>query len=135
MRSLANKKFLIQTRLAEHEIFKDVIKGDISGFYRKELSMRKNLGYPPFSKFIKLTRESIHQNLAQKEIAVIKEQLKKYSPIDFPAFISKVKNKYRWNLLLKVEPKTWPDKYPELASFLQNLGPQWRVEIDPENLL
>lgn len=135
LRSIAAKKFLVQTRMLDQEVFGYAIKGDTTGFYQQELEMRSKLKYPPFAKFIKITRESKDKNALREEISVLKETVKKYHPLEFPSFIEKVKDRFRRNLVLRVEPMGWPEKYPELILILKSLNFQWRVEIDPESLL
>ena len=108
-------------------------------FFRSELQARKELQYPPFSILIKITRQANRLELLKKEIRALTEQLSKppiaVKPLDFPAFITKIKGKYQWHILLKLKPECWPEKYPELVKFLINLPPNWKVDVDPVTLL
>ncbi len=136
LRYLAKKTFLIQSRLAEStSIFDNVVKGNISGFYKDEIENRKNFEYPPFKLLIKITKEGRDNSKLKIEIEKLKRDLEEWKPIIYPAFIPKVKNIYSWHLLLKLDPETWPDKQPKLYEKLLSLTPNWKIDIDPESLL
>jgi len=131
LRSFAKKTFLIQTRLSPsvyNQLFNDVIRGNVSGFYKTEIENRKQFQYPPFKLLIKITREGKNKLQVKKEVEAMKKILKDWNPIVYPAFISKVKNTYIWNILLKVDPETWPQSLPPLP-------PAWKINVDPETLL
>ena len=57
LKSLAKKTFIIQTRFPELPIFDNVLRGNISGFYKEEIESRKIFQYPPFKLLIKITKE------------------------------------------------------------------------------
>ena len=128
LRSLAKKTFLIQFRLPRPGLFENVIRGNISGFYKEEIENRKQFQYPPFKLLIKITREGKNKLEIKKEIEAVKKLLKEWNPVVYPAFISKVKNTYIWNILLKVDPEAWPFPLPPLP-------PAWKIDVDPETLL
>jgi len=128
LRALAKKTFLIQSRLPKPNLFENVIRGNISGFYKEEIENRKQFDYPPFKLLIKITREGKDKIKIKKEVEEVKKVLKDWNPIVYPAFISKVKNTYIWNILLKVDPETWPFPLPPLP-------PAWKIDVDPETLL
>jgi len=131
LRSLAKKTFLIQTRLSPtiyNQLFNDIMRGNISGFYKIEIENRKQFQYPPFKLLIKITREGKNKLEIKKEVEAVKKLLKEWNPLVYPAFISKVKNIYIWNILLKVDPEKWPASLPLLPS-------NWKIDVDPESLL
>jgi primosomal protein N' (replication factor Y) len=135
LRFLAKKTFLIQSRLGEQDLFNDAARGNISGFYKREIGSRKQFQYPPFKLLIKITREGKHKTQVKKEIEALEKQLEEWHPFSYPAFISKVKNIYTWHLLLKIDPDTWPDKQEKLRQILSSLPLAWKINIDPESLL
>ncbi len=142
LRSLAKKTFLIQTRLPEgdeHPVFVNVIKGNISGFYREEIETRRQFQYPPFKLLIKITKESGNKEALQEETREIEGKLKQWSPLSYPAFIPKKRNLYARHILLKVDPEEWPPtrstQTKELYNILSSLPPAWKVNVDPESLL
>jgi primosomal protein N' (replication factor Y) len=135
LRCFAKKTFIIQTRLSDKKIFKNIIRGDIANFYREEIDLRKKFAYPPFSTLIKITKEETSGDSAKKSVYNLAERLKAHPCFVFPAFISKIKNKHRWHILLKLKPDAWPNNYPDLLKTLKSLSPSWRVNVDPETLL
>lgn len=140
LRALAKKNFMIQTRLrqgsgGQARIFENVIKGNISGFYKEEIENRKNFNYPPFKTLIKITRKGKNGAQTKKEIDDLAKKLQEWNPVAYPAFIPKIKNIYVWHLLLKINPEEWPEKQEKLHQILSLLTPQWKINIDPESLL
>jgi primosomal protein N' (replication factor Y) len=135
LRSLAEKKFFLQTRMPELDIFSEVLRGNVSGFYKTELESRKKSGYPPFSLLIKITGENANKLKLKKETDELERKLKKWNPISYPSFVPKIRNKYIWNILLKIEPGTWPDNQKELRALLSSLPLFWKINVDPESLL
>jgi len=79
-------------------------------FYQTEMAIRKQLKYPPFCDIIVLgitsTKEQNILRVSQKIHKYIKDRIKKenigiilYQPV--PAPIDKIKNQYRWRILIK----------------------------------
>lgn len=135
LRSLAKKTFLIQTRLADQKIFDDVIKGNVSSFYKSELEAKKHFQYPPFKTFIKITKEGRNKEVIKKEVQVLTKKLEKWEPLAYSAFIPKVKNQHIWHIIIKLDPETWPRQHKELRDILSSLTPDWKINVDPESLL
>ncbi len=135
MRILAKKKFYIYTKFPEQKTITEAMKGNVSGFHRAELETRKEAGYPPFSLLIKITGENANKIKLKKDIDELEKKLTKWKPMSYSAFTPKIKNKYVWNILIKIEPDTWPDKQKELYEILFSLSPAWKINIDPESLL
>ncbi|OHA13617.1 MAG: hypothetical protein A2909_00770 [Candidatus Tagabacteria bacterium RIFCSPLOWO2_01_FULL_39_11] len=135
LRSFAKKNFVIQTRITDKRLFENILKGNIINFYREETEARKKFFYPPFSTLIKITREEINEESVKKSVYDLVEKLKDYPCFAFPAFISKIKNKHRWNILLKLKADAWPKDYQELLKLLQSLPPSWKINVDPEILI
>ncbi len=53
-RKKGSSRVLIQTWEPGHPVIRDVVKGDLAGFYERELGERKTLGYPPFCRLARL---------------------------------------------------------------------------------
>ena len=96
--------------MPEHHIIEYAKKQNYELFYDSEIEIRKRLNYPPFCDIImlKLTSESdkeIEQAaifLYQAMQKVFKENeimVLMYKPVPSP--INKIKNKYRWRIVLK----------------------------------
>lgn len=135
LRSLAKKTFVIQSRLKEQNLFNDVIRGNISGFYKNEIENRQQFQYPPFKLLIKITREGKNKTQIKKEIADLEKKLLEWSPINYPAFIPKIKNIHTHHILLKINPQNWPAKEDKLHQILSSLPQIWKINIEPESLL
>jgi len=135
LKSLAKKTFTIQTRFPELPIFGNVLRGNISGFYKEELEGRRLFQYPPFKLIIKLTKENKNETLLNTEIEALQKILTEWNPTIYPAFIPKVKNFYIKHILLKIDPDSWPKDQEKLYRILSSLPPSWKIDIDPESLL
>ncbi|MFC1756985.1 primosomal protein N' [Patescibacteria group bacterium] len=131
----AKKTFIVQTRLPEHPVFKNIIKGDISGFYKSELEMRKALGYPPFKTLIKISKEGKNKKQVEKENKDLKKHLSYFNPISFEAFTPKIRGLHKYHTLIKLPANTWPEEQKELHKKLSDLPQNWKVDVDPESLL
>lgn len=135
LRSLAQKTFLIQTRLPEQSVFRNAIKGNVSGFYKEEIENRKRFGYPPFKLFIKLTKNDRSEASVVKETEETEKILAEWKPLNYKAFIPKIKNMHSRHILLKIDPLEWPGGQEKLRNILSSLAPAWKIEVDPESLL
>ena len=78
---------------------------------REELEDRKNLNYPPYKRFIKITYLGDKEGSVEAKKA-LKEVFKEYNPEIFGGFVAKNKNQYVTNALIKMDPKKW--SLPEL---------------------
>ncbi|MEP7135482.1 MAG: primosomal protein N' [Chloroflexota bacterium] len=132
-RSERGGKVVLQTFEPEHQVIQSAAKHDVNGFYEYELEQRKRLGYPPFSRLVRLEFRDQDQASAEKEARKVAEKLLAVSgqrsaligPI--PCFFAKVNSEYRWQIILR-------DSNPqELLRGVKLDG--WRVEVDPISLL
>ena len=135
LKSLAKKTFIIQTRFPELPIFDNVLRGNISGFYKEEIESRKIFQYPPFKLLIKITKEGKNESQLNKEIEALQKIMDEWRPTSYPAFIPKIKNLYIKHILLKIDPASWPTGQEKLSRILSSLPPSYKVDIGPESLL
>lgn len=104
---------VLQTYDAENEIIKLAAKQDYDTFARTELNNRKDFYYPPFVQMLKLTTLDKNQDnayaLAQKVVLYLQKQVleNKLEPMiisgPFPALVAKVRDLYRYNVLIKAK--------------------------------
>lgn len=106
-------RVILQTYNPAHYTIQSVIKMDYELFCTKELTSRKELQYPPFSRLTKLLvtgpKEEMTQNAAQhlaslcRTIAAEFRQLERPIAIlgPSPAPLLKLKRRYRWQLFAK----------------------------------
>lgn len=107
-RGLHSGEVVIQTFDPNHFIFKYLQTHDYLGFYEKELTIRKTLNYPPFSRLclIRVVGDSEERVLQYaRDIARYLWRCntdKKYSVLGpAPAPLAKIANKYRYHVLIK----------------------------------
>jgi primosomal protein N' (replication factor Y) len=124
---------VLQTFDPAHQVIQSAVQHDVNGFYRYELEQRRRLGYPPFTRLVRLEFRSEGQEAAEKEARRVAEKLSTiHSPSStvigpVPCFFAKVGGYYRWQIILRgSNPK-------ESLRGLRMDG--WRVEVDPISLL
>ena len=114
-------EMIIQTRQKEHPVFQAVIENDYKGFYERQIVEREQFAYPPFSKLIKLTlkhRSPETIQLAAAEFAMLlKKQLGARVLGPETPYISKIRNLYLRNLLIKIDGDK--DKPAQFKAFIQ----------------
>jgi primosomal protein N' (replication factor Y) len=107
-------KVVIQTGMENHYAIQFAQNHDFEGFFNREISFRKESGYPPFTRLIKIgiTANQVKDvNVIAKEIVT---KLKKYTGNYYkvigpaPAPMIRLKNKYRWQILIKVNTQKDP---------------------------
>jgi primosomal protein N' (replication factor Y) len=100
----------IQTYNPEHYSIALAQNADYKAFYSHELSLRRTMGYPPFSHVFMILFTSADERALiaalQKLLAVMRYCNKKgmfemLGPA--PAFVSKIKKQFRWKLLVKCD--------------------------------
>ncbi|HLO15827.1 MAG TPA: primosomal protein N' [Anaerolineales bacterium] len=140
-RSERGGKVVLQTFDPANQVIRSAAQHDANGFYQYELEQRKRLGYPPFSRLVRL--EYRHQDavIAQEESRKLASRLQELlvtgnwkqitviGPV--PSFFAKLGGYYRWQIVLRG---------PDPASVLrEDPVPRWlidwRAEVDPISLL
>lgn len=131
LRSLANRRFLVQTNNPSEKLFENILAGNLLDFFREEIAERKKLGYPPFKTIVKITLNG-HQEEVKLKMKKLAKNLEAYTPIAFPSLTEKHKG-FEYNLLLKLEPRDWPNN--NLLKIFLSLPPEFVINVDPENIL
>jgi primosomal protein N' (replication factor Y) len=141
LHSITEKKIIIQTRIPENKILQYILSGNVLPLCREDLAERKDFGYPPFKRLIKITFEGTAPE-TEKARSFIEKVLGNYEPQIFSAFVSKIKGQYITNTVIKINPKFWPlptsDKLvldENLKLNLSQLPPSFSINVDPEDLL
>lgn len=140
---------VIQTFNPEHESLKFAIQHNFEGFVDAELMHRKALLYPPYGRLISLriqspdrmTARDLATTVSQRALS-LKAQFTQYESLEIlgpaEAPIAKLKNQYRYHLLLKGQGSS------ALQSFIKKLmgDEKWIparsriiVDIDPLHLI
>jgi len=102
-------KVVIQTYSSENMTIQYAADNDYDSFYKNEIMLRKAMDYPPFTNILVITMSSEDENLLIKSIQNVGENLKyKIQSNDkitllgpCPCGISKIKNFYRWQIIIK----------------------------------
>lgn len=128
---------IIQTYLPEHYAIQNTLEHNFNQFYQQEIGHREKGKLPPFHKVIKITLE----NTDSEKVTCLSQQM--YVDMDsfransdvqvndinlYPAFIPKIKNRYRWQILL-----TGTDPHGFLTNFFLQ-KPQTsgiKIDVDP----
>lgn len=149
-RSKIRGEVVIQTNMAKHYALSFAKEHDFEGFFNQELIYREEMSYPPFSRLIKL---GIHSDslLGANQIAkeIVRELRKKrqshFSIIGpAPAPILRLKNKYRWQIILKLNSRNDPSgkhtrlllkKITEQGSFRAPKDVDIIIDVDPLEMM
>jgi primosomal protein N' (replication factor Y) (superfamily II helicase) len=136
-RSALGGRVVLQTFQPEHYAIQAAARHDYDGFYARELDERRKLGYPPFSRLVRLEYRDFEPGKAEAEARALAARLstdiqnEKRMQTDLigpvPGFYSKVGGWYRWQIVVRG---------PNPADLVRGKAlPGWRVEVDPVSLL
>ncbi|MBI5025880.1 MAG: primosomal protein N' [Nitrospirae bacterium] len=113
-RGLYPGRVFIQTYEPEHYVFEYVKNHDYAGFYKKEINLRRELGYPPFNRLIRIILSSRDKKVFDEIIEDLRFKIKDLknskpqAPFKLPEILGPVpapmerlKGYWRWHLLLK----------------------------------
>jgi primosomal protein N' (replication factor Y) len=136
-RSERGGQVILQTFQPGHYAIQHASKHNYTGFYAEELRQRQRLGYPPFSRLIRLEFRHHDPGTAEKTAQALASRLSTsletgkrvetnlIGPV--PCFFAKLAGSYRWQIVLR-GPR------PEIL--LRGLRLDgWRVEVDPVSIL
>lgn len=108
-------RVVIQTYQPEHYAIQYASRHDYEGFFRREIEVRRNFGYPPFSHIIRILVTGEEEKSVLKLAQSINEWIGSEVNTDlilkqgliqfgvFPAPLEKIRNKYRWHVILKIK--------------------------------
>ncbi|MFH1087936.1 MAG: primosomal protein N' [Chloroflexota bacterium] len=131
-RGSAPGRVIIQTFTPEHYAIAAAAKQDYHLFYRQEIQFRRELNYPPFSKLVRLVYRHADarrcEQEAQRVAALVRERGQNTVIGPAPAFVSRLKGHYQWQLVLRGN---------DPASVLDRLALArgWTVDVDPVGLV
>ncbi|HNS52024.1 MAG TPA: primosomal protein N' [Anaerolineae bacterium] len=128
---------ILQTYDPDHHALRAVAEHDHALFYRKELSDRARLGYPPFGRLLALgfqDADPLHcRDEASRLARWLKQEIRSSpQPVDVigpaPCFYAQVAGRFRWQIILRAASP---------ADLLRDaiLPAGWRVDVDPIELL
>lgn len=132
LRSLAQKKFLAQTRNIEESVWALTETGNLLDFYKQELHDRQTFDYPPYTVLIKVTLSGEKRSI-ENSMTKFAEAFKEYDVSVYPAFIPFARGYYTMHALIKIGHARWVEQ--KLYEKLRSLPPNFSISVDPENIL
>lgn len=113
------------------------VKSDYWGFYNRELAYRREIGYPPFSRLVRILISNQDLQTAEKRAYDLQNQIRSVIHADkriathvigpAPCFFPRLNGKYRWHIILR-----GPNPV-EIVKKVDTRG--LKVEIDPPSVL
>lgn len=137
-RGEAAGEVILQTYNPDHPAIKYASKHDFNGFFEQEIKNRKELNYPPFAHLIKLMYNNKDIEQAKDDLESINERINLVfnNSLDIvgpsPAFIPKIANKYRWQLVIKTDDEKIINIVNKLPDLLNN---NWIIDVDPIGII
>lgn len=145
-RADSNGRVVVQTRMKDNPAIVMASSGEVEAFFDKELQLRKDLGFPPFSRMINLVIRSPKVTLASAFASLLATELSKkvssfgldvqvYGANECP--IEKIRANYRFQVLLRSKNPS------DMLSLLENVlahisvpsGIVLEIDVDPVDLL
>jgi len=137
-RGLLGGRVVIQSYHPHHYAIVAASTHDYDGFADRELSFRREQGYPPYSRLAKLTCEDEDYYRAESRSQTLSTTLRQglarsgwpttnlIGPA--PPFFARLRGRYRWQILIR---------HPDPPAFLSrvDIPPGWHVEVDPVDVL
>ena len=127
---------VIQTYNPESHAIRAAGRQDYSSMYKREIAYRRELGYPPFSRLIRLVYQNIREDACEEEAKRMSEALRStaygrgLAGVDVvgpaPTQPRRIRGLYRWHLIMR-------GIGGDLHSLLGETGiPRgWTVDVDP----
>ncbi len=152
-RSSLGGQVILQTFQPEHYVIQTAANHDYAAFYARELDNRRQLGYPPFNRLVRMEYRHVQATKAESEAFGLAAKLAKWIESEdqrettligpAPCFYSRLNGLYRWQIILRgpnpanlLREKnfggTTMSSPPNLS---RSASKGWRVEVDPVSLL
>jgi primosomal protein N' (replication factor Y) len=136
-RGLLGGRVILQTYAPEHYVIQAAAQHDYGAFYARELRYRKDLGYPPFRRVMRLVYRHADAARAEAEANALAKALheqiraEKLAATDLvgpaPCFFGKINGESRWQIIVRS-----PD--PAVLARSRALK-GWFVDVDPVGTL
>lgn len=135
-RSPLGGKVILQTFQPEHYAIQAAAAQDYRQFYLKEIEYRRRIGYPPFSRLVRLEYRHAKPDQAEEAARTMAARLENWiaesgvsveiiGPV--PCFFARQSGQYRWQIVLRGG---------DPVQVLRGRSiPDWRIEVDPTSLL
>ncbi|MBX6341182.1 MAG: primosomal protein N', partial [Thermomicrobiaceae bacterium] len=131
-------RVIVQSYTPDHYAIQAACRHDYAAFYAAEIVFRRQHGYPPFRRLIRLLYrhpdEATCQTAAEETAALLARVAYRRGLRDVdllgptPAFAARVRGRYQWQILLRGSDAL------RLAASV-DLDPGWAIDVDPVSLL
>jgi primosomal protein N' (replication factor Y) (superfamily II helicase) len=124
---------VVQTYEPESHVVRSAATHDYRAFYGEEIRYRHEVGYPPFASMVKLLFAHPNENRCRLEAQRVHALLVRAAPTGYrmtgpaPAFVARLRGRYRWQLTLRGEAPT-----EVLREVVLPRG--WTVDVDPASI-
>ncbi|EFO79276.1 primosomal protein N' [Oscillochloris trichoides DG-6] len=144
-RRSAGAQVIFQTYSPDHYALLAAQEHDYRVFFRQEIAYRRELGYPPFGRLVRLIYTASKPSICKREATAVASKIEElieerdlsgWSLIGpAPAFFQRSRGQWRWHLILRI-PMPQAES-SSIAGFLDLLGPLhgWTVDVDPVQVL
>jgi primosomal protein N' (replication factor Y) (superfamily II helicase) len=135
---------IVQTYFPKDPAIIDASRHDFCAFYDSELPQRRELSYPPFTRLARLVLAGPHEQIVRSEIRTIAGMIAKSGAGGItvlgpsPAVLEKIRNEYRYSLLLK---SASPAVLSKVLSRIRTTGRRFSretkltIDVDPVYML
>ncbi len=113
-------KVILQSFEPEHFVINSIIHNDYNAFYRQQIEERHKFFYPPFCRLIQISLKHRKLETLNKAATQLADSLRKQLPKrilgpEYP-YISRIKNEYIKNILIKAEKAMTIKKIREILT-------------------
>ena len=137
-RSALGGQAIVQTYVPEHYAIRAAAQHDYQAFYDQEIVFRRQHGYPPLGRLVRLLYTASKEERCIRETrrmrALLDEEVARQGIADIqvigpaPCFAERARGRFRWALLLR------GDRFARVLDRLEMpLG--WTIDVDPVSLL
>mgnify|MGYP001564821252 FL=1 len=123
-----SEQMIVQTYNPDDPALVAAATGTVEEFWKRELEYRKQFGYPPFTKLVKITLRNRYQATARQYAETFAKQI---GGTAYPALISRERGMYVWNILLKMTN----DEFRMKNEVLRKVPPDWQIDVDPISIV
>jgi primosomal protein N' (replication factor Y) len=138
-RRAPGSRVIVQSYTPSHYAIQAASRHDYPAFYAEEIDFRQVHFYPPFTRLVRYLFRHENEGRCAAESDEMARKLSRHArdrqvKIDLlgptPAFASRIRGKYQWQIVLRSEPEA-------LELLLDGLPtrPGWWIDIDPQSLL
>ncbi len=136
-------RVIVQTMRPDHPAIRRAVEHRVEEFYADELETRRQLGFPPFGRLLRIVLRGGRAKDVAASIAELAEAIRRELPAGIevmgpvPCALERIKRNWRHHLLLRGESMGVMHRVvrKELDAFRPPRGVHVEVDIDPVNLL